>query len=426
DGVMRGKYVNREKFASALDKGFGFCDVIFGWDSDDQLYERDSYTGWEKGFADAWARIDPSSMRALPTEANRSVLFLADFADGEAAAVCPRSLLKRVLQRLERHGLTASAAAEFEFFVFDETPHSVRDKGYRDLRPITPGNFGYSVLRNSTEADLYHDLLALCSAMEMPLEGLHTETGPGVIEAALRYDSALRAADNAMLFKTFTKVLAQQRQKMATFMAKWSGDCPGQSGHLHVSLRDTDGAPVFHDSRAEHGISDTMRWFIGGQQRLMPELLAMVALTCNSYTRLIPGFWAPTQATWGVDNRTCALRAIPGAPGSQRVEYRVSAADINAHLALAAALGSGIWGIEQQLEPTAPIAGNAYEVDMAPEFALPLTLGEAARRLRGSAVARDLFGDVFVDHYAYTREFEDEQQRRAVTSWQLDRYFEII
>ncbi len=426
DGVMRGKYMHRDKFASALEKGFGFCDVIFGWDSDDQLYERDSYTGWQNGFPDAWARVDPSSIRALPTEDNRSLLFLADFADSEAAAVCPRSLLKRVLQRLEKIGLQATAAAEFEFFMFNETPQSIRDRGFRELRPFTPGNFGYSVLRNSTEADLYHQLLALCADMDMPLEGIHTETGPGVIEAALRYDNALRAADSALLFKTFTKVLAQQNGLMATFMAKWSSDYPGQSGHLHLSLQDTDGNAVFHDSRAEHGMSDQMRWFIGGQQKLMPELLAMVGQTCNSYTRLIPGFWAPTQATWGVDNRTCALRAIPGPPASQRVEYRVSAADINPHLALAAALGSGLWGIEHELEPTAPVSGNAYEIDMAPEYALPLTLGEAARRLRGSEAARDLFGDTFVDHYAYTREWEDEQQRRAVTNWQLNRYFEII
>ena len=170
----------------------------------------------------------------------------------------------------------------------------------------------------------------LAGDMRFPLEGLHTETGPGVLEAAIQYSDALEGADRAALFKTFTKVLAERRGWMATFMAKWSRDWPGQSGHLHISLADRQGKPVFHDrTRKEHHISDEMRWFIGGQQALMPELLAMVASTVNSYTRLIPGFWAPTDATWGIDNRTCALRAIPGSPKSQRVEYRIAAADIN-------------------------------------------------------------------------------------------------
>ncbi|MEM1112134.1 MAG: glutamine synthetase family protein [Pseudomonadota bacterium] len=426
DGVLRGKYVSADKFDAALEKGFGFCDVIFGWDSDDQLYGQDSYTGWETAFPDAWASVDADSCRALPTEQGRSLLFLADFAGSEAAAVCPRALLKRVLARLAGLGYQATAAAEFEFFMFDESPYSVRDKGYRELQPMTPGNFGYSVLRNSTHADLYHQLLEMTQTMGLNLEGLHTETGPGVLEAAIAHSYALLAADNAALFKTYAKVLAQQNGLMATFMAKWSMDYPGQSGHLHVSLQDEAGEPVFHDASAEHGMSETMRHFLGGQQALMPELLSMVALTCNSYTRLVPGAWAPTAASWGLENRTCALRVIAGSPRAQRIEYRVAAADINPYLALAAAIGSGLWGIENRVEPTAPTPGNAYEARYRKAQQLPRTLAEAAARLRASKAARDLFGDAFVDHYAYTREWEEQQQLAAVTDWQLQRYFEII
>jgi glutamine synthetase len=236
----------------------------------------------------------------------------------------------------------------------------------------------------------------------------------------------LRAADNAVLFKTFMKVLAQQNGLMATFMAKWSADYPGQSGHLHMSLQDERGAPVFFDESEADNISETMRWFIGGQQKLLPEFLSMVALTCNSYTRLIPGFWAPTAASWGVDNRTCAIRAIPGSPNAQRIEYRISAADINPYLALSAALGSGLWGIENQIEPTEPHRGDAYNAKFARALQLPATLTEAAARLRKSSAARDLFGDAFVDHYAYSREWEDREQRKAITDWQKNRYFEII
>lgn len=424
DGIMRGKYMSRDKFFSALDNGFGFCDVVLGWDSHDQLYDNVKYTGWHTAYPDAPVRILPATCRDMPGEGDM-LLFLAEFAQG-AEAVCPRGTLRKVLARAAEQGYSVTAAAEFEFFLFEETPHSVREKHYRGLKNLTPGFFGYSVLRSSVHAEFYRDLMDLCEAMRMPLEGLHTETGAGVLEAAITYSEALEAADRAALFKTFTKVLAQKRGLMATFMAKWSHDWPGQSGHLHVSLQGKDGKAIFHDQKKPHGMSDTMRWFVGGQQALMPEFLAMVACTVNSYTRLIPGFWAPTDATWGVENRTCALRVIPGGPKSQRVEYRVSAADINPYIALAAAIGSGLWGIENRIEPDQPITGNSYAIRHPARRRLPRTLTEAAGRLAKSRAARDLFGDAFVDHYAATREWEEREARRAITDWQLARYFEII
>lgn len=423
DGIMRGKYMAKNKFFSALEKGFGYCDVVFGWDSNDQLYDNVTYTGWHTAYPDANARILPATCRDVPMEGDM-LFFLAEFTD-KAEEVCPRGTLRRVLERAKRSGYDVVSSAEFEFFLFDETPHSVRQKNYRDLTSITPGYFGYSTLRSSVHADFYHDLLALGRDMDFPIEGLHTETGPGVLEAAIEYSDALEAADRAVLFKTFTKVLAQQRGWMATFMAKWSSDWPGSSGHLHVSLT-KDGKPVFHDATKEHNISDEMRWFIGGQQKLMPELLAMVASTVNSYTRLIPGFWAPTDSTWGIENRTTALRVIPGSPASQRVEYRVAAADINPYVALAAAIGSGVWGIENRIEPEPVVMGNSYAIQHKPELALPRSLMEAAGRLKASAPARDLFGDAFVDHYAATREWEEREFRRAITDWEMGRYFEII
>lgn len=426
DGILRGKYMARDKFASSLDGGFGFCDVVFGWDSNDQLYDKADirFTGWHTGYPDATARIVPETARVLPFE-DDTLFFLAEFT-GAAAAICPRNLLQRVLERAEKSGYGVKVGAEFEFFVFDETPQSVRDKGFRELKPFTPGFFGYSTLRSSVHAELYHTLLDSFEKMDVPIEGLHTETGPGVLEAALRVDDALAAADKAVLFKTFTKVLAQRAGLMATFMAKWSPDYPGQSGHLHISLTGEGGKPLFHDQNDPARMSQAMRWFIGGQQRLMPELLAMIASTVNSYTRLIPGFWAPTAATWGVDNRTCALRVIPGSAKSQRVEYRVSAADINPYLAIAAAVASGLWGIENKIEPTAPIAGSAYHQHVDPALDLPRSLAEAADRFAASQPARELFGDEFVDHYAETRRWEDRTSRRAITDWQLGRYFEII
>jgi glutamine synthetase len=424
DGVLRGKYMGREKFFSALEKGFGFCDVVLGWDSNDQLYDNVKLTGWHTAYPDASVRVLPETCRAIPGEGGM-LMFLGEF-EGAAEDCCPRGILQRVLSYAYDLGYTVRAAAEFEFFVFEETPHSVREKNYRNLRNITPGYFGYSMLRSSVHADFYHDLIRLCAEMDFPLEGLHTETGPGVLEAAIVHAPALEAADRAALFKTYCKVLAQKRGWMATFMAKWSKDWPGQSGHLHISLTDRSGFAAFHDAGAPHGMSQAMRWFVGGQQKLMPELLAMIACTVNSYTRLIPGFWAPTDATWGVENRTCALRVIPGSAQSQRVEYRIAAADINPYIALACAIGSGLWGIENEIEPDAAIVGNAYERQFPAERALPRTLFEAAERLERSKAARKLFGDAFVEHYAATRKWEEREFRRAITDWELARYFEII
>jgi glutamine synthetase len=425
DGVMRGKYMSREKFLSSLDKGFAFCDVVLGWDVKDQLYDNVDYTGWHTGYPDAPVRILPETCRDIPFE-DGMLLFLAEFAD-QAESICPRATLRRVVDKAISMGYEPLSALEYEFFLFEETPHSIREKGFRNLKPLSPGWFGYSMIRNSVHAELYHQMIELSEGMDFPLEGIHTETGPGVIEAAIAVDTSLSSADKAALFKTFIKVLAQRNGLMATFMAKWSADYPGQSGHIHLSLRDREsGRSAFHDPDQPHNMSETQRHFIAGQQRLMPELLAMLAPTVNAYTRLIPGFWAPTDATWGVENRTAALRVIPGSDSSQRVEYRLGSADANPYLALAAALGAGLYGIEQGWEPEPMIEGNAYDQQHPPRLALPATLWESAQRLKASEAARSLFGDAFVEHYAASREWEEREYRRHVSDWELERYFEII
>ncbi len=424
DGVMRGKYMSRNKFLSALEKGFGFCDVVLGWDCQDQLYDNVTYTGWHTGYPDAPVRILPESVRELPFEEN-TLFFLGEFAEA-AEAFCPRGVLRRVLERARQMGFDPLAGFEYEFFLFEEDAHSVRTKRYRDLKPMAPGFFGYSVLRNSVHSEFYRELLHTCATMDFALEGLHEETGPGVLEAAIEADHGLAAADKAALFKTFTKIVAQRCGFLSTFMAKWSPDWPGQSGHIHMSLKDAEGRAVFHDPDAPHGMSDSMRHFVAGQQRLMPELLAMIAPTVNSFTRLIPGFWAPTEASWGLDNRTCALRAIPGSPKSQRVEFRIAAADANPYVVLAAALASGLWGIANKTAPMDPVQGNAYDQQFPEELQFPRTLWCAAQRLKASATARDWFGDAFVDHFAASREWEEREFRKHITDWELERYFEII
>src|SRR3954454_24441388 len=229
DGLLRSKRISLSKLESVLDKGLMFCDVIYGWDLHDRIYDNVTFTGWHTGFPDCPVVIRPETARDLPFEPG-GLFFLGEMA-GEGAAVDPRATVGRLLERLASHGLTAAAGFEYEFFIFDETPDSVRAKNYRDLKPLAPGFFGYSGLRSFVHSELYNEILAVCETMGMPLEGLHEESGAGVLEAAITVDDALRSADNAALFKSAIKVLCQRVGLMATFMARWSPDWPGQSGH---------------------------------------------------------------------------------------------------------------------------------------------------------------------------------------------------
>lgn len=426
DGILRGKYISRDKFNSAAETGFGFCDVIFGWDSSDQLYDNVKVTGWHTGYPDALARIDLSTFRVIPWEP-ATAFFILDFYDNasQPLAVSPRQVLQCVIARAERLGFHPQVSTEYEFFIFQENSHSVREKHYRDMKPLSPGMFGYSVLRTGVYSELAHGILDAMRAFDVELEGFHTETGPGVYETAIKHDSALRAADKAALFKTGVKQIAARSGLIATFMAKWNAALPGCSGHLHESLWNANHAKnLFHDSAAPDKMSKLMRQYLAGQLQLMPEMTALVCPTVNSYKRLVPGVWAPNNATWGVDNRTAALRAVLGPSGkSVRVEYRLAGADINPYLAIAASLASGLYGIEHQLELPPACGANAYE-SSAP--LLPKTLESATALLEQSRAARELLGDEFVDHYVRTREWEVRQYERAVTDWELERYFEII
>ncbi len=430
DGLLRGKYMHREKFLSALESGFGLCDVVLGWDINDQLYDNTTYTGWHTGFPDAPVRIIPESGRQVPFE-DGCWLFLGEFAE-QAFALCPRGVLSRVLGRARDMGFGILAGFEYEFFVFEETRTSVIEKQFRDMVPAAPGNTGYSLLRQSNLSALYTNIFSGMAGMGIEIEGIHEEMGAGVIEAALRADDALVAADKAALFKTFTKAIVQNHDMMATFMAKWSMAEAGQSGHFHLSLT-TEGGCAFHDPSADDGIATTMRHFIGGQQRHMAELAALVAPTVNSFRRLIPGLWAPTDATWGIDNRTCAIRALPGDAKTQRIEYRVPGADANPYLVAAAAIASGLHGVENEINPEEAVTGNAYDREHAEHLHLPKNLADAGKRFAASEMAREWFGDAFVDHFAASRDWEARQLPDAyggvpaeVDVAELERYFELI
>jgi glutamine synthetase len=425
DGILRGKYLHTDKFAGALEGGFGFCDVVFGWDSQDQCYDNTQVTGWQHGFPDALARLDVSTLRRVPWDGNVP-FFLGEFvnADGSPYPVCPRQTLKRVLKRAEKLGFSAMCGIEYEWFNFAETPQSWAAKRGVGPETITPGMFGYSLLRMGDQRGFFNALMDDMLAFGVPIEGLHTETGPGVYEVALQFSGALEAADRAILFKTGAKEIGKRFGVMPSFMAKWNQGYPGCSGHIHQSLSDGR-SNLFYDAKSKRSMSKLFESYLAGQLQALMQFAPMFWPTVNSYKRLVDGFWAPVKPTWGLDNRTASFRVIAGSPKATRLETRCPGADINPYLATAAVVAAGLHGVEKGLKlTTPPITGTNQGAENIPRA--PRSLIETTRIFQQSDLARDWFGDLFVDHFAATREWEWRQWQDAVTDWELKRYFEII
>lgn len=425
DGVLRGKIISKAKFFKGLKDGIGFCNVIFGWDINDACYDNGHVSGWHTGYPDAFATIDLATLRTVPWNENIPFV-LADFSnDKDVASVCPRTLLKNIKKQCEDLGYKAIFSKEFEWFNFKETPQSLQEKNFSNLTPLTPGMFGYSLLRTSQYQSFYNDLFNLLREFNVSLEGLHTETGPGVYEAAIEYADVIVAADRAILFKTGVKEIAYRHELVASFMAKWNANLPGCSGHIHQNLLSIDRREnLFTDAKAENGISKLMEHYIAGQLYCLPHIMPMYAPTTNSYKRYVKGAWASTTVSWGFENRTTALRVINNTAMHTRLETRVPGADANPYLSIAASLASGLYGIKNKLPLTIPSTkGNEYENETSEK--LPKNLHEATQAMKKSAVARELFGEAFVNHFIMTREWEWKQYTDE-ENWELKRYFEIV
>ena len=427
DGILRGKYISSEKFLSVIENGMGVCNVVFGWDAADVVYDNAQYTGWHTGYPDSPAVLDINTFRKIPWE-NDVPFFLGELTDSEGgpSPVCPRQLLKKILNEANKAGYAPIFSQEFEWYNFAETPQTVNDKQFKNLTPLTPGMFGYSILRSSLENPYFSDLFDLLKKFNVPLEGIHTETGPGTYEAAIVYSGILEAADRAVLFKTAVKEIAYKHGVIATFMAKINEHLPGCGGHVHQSLWDKAGKKnVFYDEKDKLKMSELMRSYVAGQLFCLPHILPMFAPTINSYKRLVEGAWAPTTLTWGVDNRTVALRILAAGNKSCRLETRVIGSDVNPYLAMAACLAAGLYGIKNKLKLKQPATiGNGYK-DYSNGI-LPSTLIEATLQMKASKVAKEILGSTFVEHFTATREWEWRQHLKAVTDWEYKRYFEII
>ena len=344
EGEFRDKLVAADKAVKLDEAGYPFCEVLYFWDVAEKTYR-------DGAFVDRPARLFADTVRKYPF-AEDSAICLADF-DGPFGKRSPRNVCMQLMTEAADMGFDVFSAFEFEFFIFNETPESLRAKSHRDLTHFAPGNRTYSLQTSAMHGGLLEGLDETMKTMGIGLDAIHTELGPGCFEAPLTYAKGMKSPDDAMLFKNFAKAYFSRHDLTASFMSKLSPSLSGQSGHLHLSMRDSAGNAVFSDPDAADGLSKTARHFIGGLVKLMPELLALCASTVNAYKRLVPGAWAPTSSNWGVQNRTAAVRVINDVAEATRLEFRVPSADTNPYLALSLCLGAGLYGIRNEIEPPA-------------------------------------------------------------------------
>lgn len=427
-GQLRGKSVSRDKFLAFLDRGFPSTPILAAADFTDVIHPvaiNDAATRMGEGLA----RVIPESCREIPWEAaDRNLLFLAEMAD-DSAAIDPRVIYRQVEERARAQGFRPLHSCEYECSLLRETHESIHAKSFRDLDLASKDANLYGIWRQSADAEFWREFISDMECLGMDIDACHWELAAGAIEAVMHYEEGVRAADNAAIFKSFAKAFARRRGMLLTFIARFSHATAGHSGHVHISLRGNAGEPVFFDGNAEGNMSRVFRRFIGGLQHALPELALMLLPNINSFRRFGPSAWSfdPRYCLWGTDNRTVPLRVIPGGADELHLEVRIPGADANPYLALACVLGAGLRGIEQELEPTDPFTGSAFQSQKKypRRLALPQHFAEAIERFRGSRLAQELFGAEFVRIFAETRSCQEREFRDKVSEWELRRFLEL-
>jgi len=420
DGGLRAKLVSAKKAFSAT--GAAMCTILFGLTVADDVYES-PVSSAANGYPDLVAMPDMATLRTLPW-ARSTAAVICDLydADGALFPVAPRSVLRRVIERVDAMGFEARVAAEWEFCVLHRDDEVIADGRHGELRALGRTRNAYSSLRLTELRPLSEDFLDRMGAVGIDIESMHTELGDGMLEIAIAHAPALDAVDAAVRAKTYLKELCGERDLIATFMSRWRPGAPTSGCHFHQSLW-RDGVNAF---AGPDGLSELGRHYLAGQLETMRELAVIFNPTINAYRRLQPGNFTPATASWGVDNRTAAIRLILGPAKSVRLEHRRPGADVNPYLAVAAMVAGGMYGIEQELALPAAAVGDAFT---DPGFAtLPTSLAAAIKAFETSNLACELLGSEFVEHYSLSRRIEldlwERWQSDQVTEWEHHRYLE--
>ncbi|MFJ3896937.1 MULTISPECIES: glutamine synthetase family protein [unclassified Streptomyces] len=421
-GRLQGKrFAARFFLDDVLAHGTEGCNYLLAVDTEMNTVDGYAMSSWERGYGDFAMHPDLTTLRRVPWN-DGTALLIADLAwnDGSPVVAAPRQILRRQLERLAEHGLTAQVGTELEFIVFKDTYEQAWDANYRGLTPANQYNIDYSVLGTGRIEPLLRRIRNEMAVAGLTVESAKGECNPGQHEIAFRYDEALVTCDQHAVYKTGAKEIASQEGVSLTFMAKYN-EREGNSCHIHLSLADADGDNAMAGD-GEGGMSEVMRYFLAGQLAALRDFSLLYAPNINSYKRFQPGSFAPTAVAWGYDNRTCALRVV-GHGRSMRFENRLPGGDVNPHLAVAGLVAAGLHGIEQKLELPEACAGNAYSAEYAH---VPTNLREAAELWENSPIAQAAFGDEVVAHYRNMARVELEAFDAAVTDWELRRSFERL
>ena len=422
-GRLIGKRVAARHFLENVSHhGAECCNYLLAVDIENNTIQGYSHASWDTGYGDMVMVPDMSTLRMAPWLPG-SVMVTCDLQSTEHEEVgpSPRGILKRQIARLAEMGLTAHVGTELEFIVFDNSYREAFAMGYRGLTPSTDYNIDYDLLASTRVEPLLREIRNQMDAAGMYCEGVKGECNYGQQEIAFLYDDVLRTCDNHSIYKAGAKMIADDFGQSLTFMAKYN-EREGNSCHIHMSLRGTDGSMAFADDKDPRGMSELFKHFIAGQIAYMRELSLFYAPQINSYKRYVEGSFAPTAIGWGLDNRTIALRVV-GRGKAMRVENRVPGGDVNPYLATSAMIAAGIAGIEQKLPLEEISEGNGYISDKP---RVPSTMVQATELFAESALARSAFGDDVVDHYVHYAHTEIAQFNAVVTEWERVRGFERL
>ena len=405
NGLMRGKRIPADQWPRICGSGNALAMSLFTMDMTCDVWET-PVVGFANGFPDC--HIFPMHPPvAVPWEPGVAMCFArAEGMDHGPLTVDPRQALLRQVERAAAIGIDLLVGTELEFYLLDPDTGRPRDKG----------NDCYGLARAAELEPVLGPMRRELAEMGIPIEQSNPEYAAGQVEVNIRYDSAIIAADRVVMFRSLVKQLAARHGLNATFMAKPFIDESGNGFHLHYSLW-SQGKNIFADAGK---LNDRGRHFLGGMQQRMAEASICGAATVNAYRRRQPLSFCPINASWGLDNRTVALRVIEGSDSTVRIEKRDAGADCNPYLLMAADIAAGLDGIEGKTEPTAITTGNAYEDDNAPT--IPLDLADAISLARNSGWLRDVLGADQHEIWLQQAERELAFFNQQVTPFETARY----
>ena len=425
NGVPRGKWIPRERAVEVLTKGMAMPRSVYALD----VWGRDVN---EAGLAEGTG--DPDGIcRAVPGTLARvgwlkrptaQVLLSMENAAGERFFADPRQVLARVLRRFADARLTPVVATELEFYLIDPVRSAldpVRPPNTREGRWHTGQTQVLSIAELQDFEDVFLEIAAVCRQQGVPADTTLRENGPGQYEINLNHlPDALRAADNAVLLKRIVKGVARKHGLDATFMAKPYGMQAGSGMHVHFSILDEQGRNIFAGG---NGPSEALMHAVGGLLDAMQDSTAIFAPHANSYRRLTPSEHAPTYASWGIDNRSAAVRVIVAGKAATRIEHRVAGADSSPYLVLAAILQAAHMGMKERADPGGPISGDAHSSDIEP---LQRSWDAAVRTFAESGFAYATFGPEYRTLYAACKLQELQEFSMRVTDVEYDAYIRTV